>query len=81
MASYFSGSSTMTWQVEQAQDPPQAPEGRFCVRERVGGDRVQREGVGRMGTDLPFRDLRLGRCPLGYHQPRPRKSVRRRLCR
>ena len=41
MASYLSGSSTMTWQVEQAQDPPQAPEeGRVLGSEwRVGGRR------------------------------------------
>ena len=42
MASYLSGSSTMTWQVEQAQDPPQAPW--EDVRE-VNGER--REGRGR----------------------------------
>lgn len=48
------------------------------VRE-VHGER--RDGREEGGADLPFRGLRLGRCPLGFHRPRPRRCARRHLCR
>ncbi len=48
--SYISSDSTMTWQVEQAQDPPQAPGESVSVRE---SGRAELE-EGKLGHTLHF---------------------------